>query len=434
MAVSPDTLTIRCYGVGFGDCFLLTFQYPSATADRHVLIDFGSTQKPPKAQNNLLGAIAADIKKVVGTRLHVLVATHRHTDHVSGFATKANGKGTGDLIAGLQPQLVIQPWTERLDAPVASPGPGHALTAAANDALRLSLTRMRQVAESTLREARHLPAAARQEISFIGEDGLSNLLAVKNLARMGKRTRAAYVYYGKKVPALKTLLPSVTVDVLGPPTVSQKADVANQKATNQDEYWHFTNFWGLQADTSRLVDGEAPLFPGAPVHEARRIPVENRWFVRRLQSVRAEQLLRIVRAMDDALNNTSVILLFKAGKKKFLFPGDAQWENWEYALKKNLDDLRDVDVYKVGHHGSLNATPRTLWNSFAKRSLDKTAAGRLTTVMSTRTDSKHGHVDNGTEVPRSKLVRALDDWSNLRTTQELEPSGGLVLKLDFDLR
>ena len=42
---------------------------------------------------------------------------------------------------------------------------------------------------------------------------------------------------------------------------------------------------------------------------------------------------RIVRAMDGALNNTSVILLMQVGKKKFLFPGDAQWENWEYALR-----------------------------------------------------------------------------------------------------
>ena len=64
--------------------------------------------------------------------------------------------------------------------------------------------------------------------------------------------------------------------------------------------------------------------------------------------------------MGDAMNNTSVILLMKAGTKKFLFPGDAQWENWAYALGKRLKSLSDVDVYKVGHPGSLNATPKTL--------------------------------------------------------------------------
>ena len=75
--------------MGFGDCFLLTFHYPGKTGDRHVLIDFGSTQSPPNAQKNLMKLIANDIAAVVGQRLHVLVATHRHADHISGFATNS---------------------------------------------------------------------------------------------------------------------------------------------------------------------------------------------------------------------------------------------------------------------------------------------------------------------------------------------------------
>jgi hypothetical protein len=58
--------------------------------------------------------------------------------------------------------------------------------------------------------------------------------------------------------------------------------------------------------------------------------------------------------------------------------------------------------------------------------------GRLCSVMSTRTDSKHGHRESGTEVPRDKLVNALRSDSELRSTQELEPTGDLVLKLEFD--
>ena len=51
---------------------------------------------------------------------------------------------------------------------------------------------------------------------------------------------------------------------------------------------------------------------------------------------RLNSLLRIVRILDDVLNNTSVILLFDVpGTKplRLLFPGDAQIENWEYAIK-----------------------------------------------------------------------------------------------------
>ena len=58
-------------------------------------------------------------------------------------------------------------------------------------------------------------------------------------------------------------------------------------------------------------------------------------------------------------------------------------------------------------HGSLNATPKTLWNAFSRRSEKEGKPGRLVTVMSTRSDSKHGHEDNDTEVPRRTLVKEL---------------------------
>lgn len=436
MAVKPARLTLRCYGVGFGDCFLLTFHYPGNTGDRHVLIDFGSTQRPPNARKDLMRAIAKDIAAVVGPRLHVLVASHRHADHVNGFATNKAKNGPGDIIAGLEPQLVIQPWTERPDAPRDFIGTGTAMTGA-NDALRLSLARMSRVAAAAAREARHLRAGAYDpaatEITIVAADGVANLSAVKNLAGMGKKTKAAYVRYGSKVAALKTLLPGVAVSILGPPTIKQKADVLNQNPENNKEYWHFAQFWALRA-MAPGVRSAPVLFPGAQV--TRTLPqmaIEDRWFVRRLRSLRKKQLLGLVRKMDDALNNTSVILLFEAGKKKLLFPGDAQWENWELALTNNAALLKDVDVYKVGHHGSLNATPRTLWDGFTKKSETEGKPGRLETVMSTRSDSMHGHVENDSEVPRRTLVTALKKNSRHRSTQELEGDGGLVLTLTYDL-
>ena len=140
MAIAPTSLTLRCYGVGFGDCFLLTFHYPGTTGDRHVMIDFGSTQNPPNAKTGLMKLIAKDIAQVVGTRLHVLVATHRHADHINGFSTNAAKTDTGDIIAGLDPQLVVQPWTERPEAPEDFIGTMGSLKGV-NDAFRLSLCR-----------------------------------------------------------------------------------------------------------------------------------------------------------------------------------------------------------------------------------------------------------------------------------------------------
>ena len=433
--IKPERLTIRCYGVGFGDCFLLTFHYAGTTGDRHVLIDFGSTQSPPNARKSLMKAIANDIKAVVGTRLHVVVATHRHADHISGFATNTAKTATGDIIASLEPQLVVQPWTERPDAPKDFVGTGKSSMMGANDALRLSLTRMSAVAGAAAREAgqRHLPAAAASEITFIAADGVSNMSSVKNLAAMGKKTKAAYVRYGSKVAAFKTLLPGITVSILGPPTIKQKADVLDQNPVNTQEYWHFAQFWALRAGAANAA-GALTLCPNAPSRRSlRQIPVVDRWFVRRQRALRADQLLGLVRSMDDALNNTSVILMFEAGGKKLVFPGDAQWENWELALHEKSEALKDVDIYKVGHHGSLNATPKTLWNAFTRKSEDPGTPGRLVTVMSTRSDSKHGHEENNSEVPRRTLVTELKRNSTHRSTQELEADGGLVLTLEFDL-
>ena len=103
---------------------------------------------------------------------------------------------------------------------------------AANDALRLSLTRMSAVAGAACAGGASPAGRRGSEIQFIAADGVSNMSAVKNLAAMGKKTKAAYVQYGSKVAALKTLLPGVKVSILGPPTIKQKADVLKQNPVN----------------------------------------------------------------------------------------------------------------------------------------------------------------------------------------------------------
>ena len=152
------------------------------------------------------------------------------------------------------------------------------------------------------------------------------------------------------------------------------------------------------------------------------MPAEARWFRDRLQSVTGQGLLEIVRQLDEQMNNTSLILLFEVFGKKLLFPGDAQLENWSYALTEAPDKKRacakllaDVDFYKVGHHGSLNATPRQwLWEAFKKRK-----GKQLQTMMSTMA-GKHGKVGSKTEVPRRTLVSALESGSQLKNTQKLK--------------
>ncbi len=114
-----------------------------------------------------------------------------------------------------------------------------------------------------------------------------------------------------------------------------------------------------------------------------------------------------------------MILLLEVGDHRLLFPGDAQIENWAYAASKPSVRklLSGVNVYKVGHHGSLNATPKeSLWPLFERRSKKKRDPKRMTSLLSTMT-GKHGHIDRDTEVPRRKLVSALSSETNLVSTE-----------------
>jgi hypothetical protein len=458
-AVKPAFLNIRSYQVGFGDCFLLTFHYPEAVKagdrKRHVLIDFGSTGLPPGTPSDQMMRVAQDIRQECGGKLHVVVATHRHKDHISGFTTQDDRSGTGDIIAGLKPEAVIQPWTEdpKIDdsiaAAISTPMPSDktiksdssASPRALNSLHVSSLMNMHVVSESILAEVRHLSDKRKfrqplgfglgEQIRFLADDNaLPNKSAVENLRNMGKNY---YVSHGSNLNFSK-LLPGVDVIVLGPPTLDQHAAIKKQRSADKDEFWMLRaaaqKFWGQQAATAselleRYDDNEERLFPDADTI-TRVVPPHNRWFVRQLRAMRGEQMLSLVRILDKALNNTSVILLFDVGGRKLLFPGDAQIENWEYALSidDNVKKLKDVEVYKVGHHGSRNATPKTLWEAFKNKSEKQTDKNRLKTVNSTM-EGKHGNTANHSEVPRHTLVEALKSSSEYHTTQTAAAKGDL---------
>lgn len=431
MAKAPKSVTIRTYHVGFGDCFLLSFDYGS-NSERHVLIDYGSTGLPKGTPKSRMMDIAQDIKKRTGGKLHAVVATHRHRDHISGFATAKGGKGTGDVIRSLKPDVVVQPWTEDPDLATTATGPGGAAAktakakktsvAAAGKVKKFGAGTQNQVAaldlmnEFALRSlsARNLPRAMAGEIKFLGESNLKNLSAVKNLMNMAKNS---YVFTGAK-SGLETVLPGIKIDVLGPPTVKQTDTIKKQRSRDPDEFWHFA-LAALQAAAQGRPGKEGILFPRHVKASGHRFPVSARWLVYHARTMRAEQLLQIVRNLDQQMNNTSVILLMQIGKTKLLFPGDAQIENWQFALgqKKYVDLLKSVNLYKVGHHGSLNATPKSLWKLFENKSEKKTAK-RLLSLMSTM-EGKHGSAHSHTEVPRETLVHALEENSDFFSTQLL---------------
>ena len=135
--------------------------------------------------------IAKDIQATTGGKLTAVVATHRHRDHISGFATNVSGTASGDIIAKLKPNLVIQPWTEAPDleetatAPHSAPQARH-LSAAAHRVR--TLWAMQQVASQVWAEAkrsRSLQPELRAKLGFLGENNVKNLGGFKDWVEAG---------------------------------------------------------------------------------------------------------------------------------------------------------------------------------------------------------------------------------------------------------
>ena len=74
-------IRIRMYRIGFGDFFLMTV--PGKNGPAHILIDCGVHA----ANINTIEECVQDMAQVTGKNLALVILTHYHADHMSGFAT-----------------------------------------------------------------------------------------------------------------------------------------------------------------------------------------------------------------------------------------------------------------------------------------------------------------------------------------------------------
>jgi len=435
VAVKPTSLRVRMYNVGFGDCFLVSFFYATAVADaaapdeerdaRHILFDCGSTSKARSRQSLL--SIARSIDKDCEHHLDALVITHRHRDHLSAFGSTE----AAEVLAALKPRLLVRSWTEHpdLDKDAKSPVGGQPIVglaaagvepAALTGAFVASMRRAQRLTERVVERSDELGVGQQSDLVSVADDQMPNQDAVDLLRDLAAGGKGEYLSAEHRQTRLNDMVPGVTFKVLGPPTPAQQPSVTKQ-AEVSDEFW-----LGVEAQTERLF--------AQPVVDATLAPLGTaRWIIERIQSSEYEQVAGLVRWLDDALNNTSVILLIETGDHHLLFGGDAQVENWGWVLNQKedpslIDALRKVDFYKVGHHGSRNASPRSLVRLWQER-----PTAPFISMMST----KHGVHGSGEHVvPRPTLITALEalgpvvstddsdaDWHEVTATL---PSGAYV--------
>lgn len=331
-ARAGGSVSIRMYNVGFGDAFLVTV--PSEGRVCRILFDCGSiAAAPDRPIKDVVSRIIADATDPDGVaRIDVVVATHRHRDHVSGFAL--------DAWRDVAVREVWMPWTEDPADPAARE-------------IRDLQGRLAAALDARLTA---LAGAADPGARLLVDNALSNEGAMRTLhSGFAGRPRRRFLPTADRSQGTFTTeaLPGVTVHVLGP---SRDREVIRDMTPPRGEAYLRLRAAPLDPTTGKprapfgkRFETDSPP-PGVVLDEEER---------KKLREAAAFADLDAAVALDQAVNGTSLMIVLEVAGTHLLFPGDAQWGTWAAAMKDPTwaDLLRSVRFYKVGHHGSENATP-----------------------------------------------------------------------------
>lgn len=387
---------VRMYRHGLGDCFLITFGVGGQ--ETHMMIDCGTLGA--KTTGNKLGDIVQHIFDTTGGHLHLLVATHEHQDHLSGFNTQRAlfDKFTVDHVWLAWTENPTDPFAQRIKKYANDLGASLAVTAAALQRLGKNDP-----------ETAELGLAIESLLGFAGAGapeaellGAGNFAETVNKAMEYVRTRASQVRHldpGELVEV--PWIAGFRFYVLGPP---KNESALNEVGDHETEaLYHLAAGLGAAAQSVGPAGDEEP-DPRAelemPFEQHFRLAPDDRLAApaRKLYDDPAQDWRRIeadwlgaggalALQLDSITNNTSLALAIErvSDGKVLLFPADAQLGHWESWHDKNLvwqagsrsvrapDLLHQTVFYKVGHHSSHNATARALGLEMMARENDLVA-------------------------------------------------------------
>jgi hypothetical protein len=384
----PDSgVTVRMYRPrGLGDCFLLAFRARDGTG-RYMLIDCGIflATRGGAARMRL---IARDIAAATGNRLHVVVGTHEHWDHLSGFQYAQS------IFDRIQVDDVWLAWTE---------DPDHALANRLREkrtiALRALTTAIDRLKASNAPHAACIQQVLRFHGIFSAARGASGTAGQMEYLRR-RVARPHYCYPGEPPLPLPDV-DGVRVYVLGPP---EDENLLARSNPHWGEGESYERAFSLDVATSfytAILAAEAGYSPSLyeadllerchPFEGTRGIPLSQasehalyghffqEWYNvsdpwRRIEDDWLVAAGPLALKLDNDTNNTSLVLAIELvdSGQVLLFAADAQvgnWLSWHDVTWPSEIEEEDGEItgselvqrtvlYKVGHHGSHNATLR----------------------------------------------------------------------------
>lgn len=390
VAPAVPKVRVRMYRQGLGDCFLLTFN-PGGD-ERHILIDCGTLGAT--STKVTLPDVIADIDKTTNGHLHLVVATHQHQDHLSGFP-----KLSGQFNPANKKQIdhVWLAWTE---------DPNDALAKQLGNARDTMAIAVKSAAEAMrapggdkdaanavnsllgfFGDTRVVPSASGQaECATFAAAAKNSIDCVRGLVK-----QAEYRNPGEPVMELDWL-PGFRFYVLGPPRdLDAIHDTGEHGSSELYALTALTRAAMQQSDTDKQAASGDTASSDAPFDQRFRLTrtdprvVEafGKTYLDESESWRSVDTDWLSGAsglaiqLDKFTNNTSLVIAIEriADGKVLLFPGDAQEGNWvswqnpsitwqvttpdgKTATVTAKDLLARTVFYKVGHHSSHNATAK----------------------------------------------------------------------------
>ncbi|MEI9886157.1 MAG: MBL fold metallo-hydrolase [Rhizomicrobium sp.] len=407
---NPAGLRIRMYRVGFGDFFLMTV--PTDNGPRHILIDCGVHAK----DTHSIKAAVEHMAQETGKKLALIIVTHRHADHVTGFAK------CKELFGEFEVERVWLSWYE-------NPKDGKAMALQANIAAAATQIHQSLSARSDPQSEpyRNMVANITDALSAAGGSQNPEAMAVLK----GFPGNPIRYYKAGDAPDLPDDLVAAgfAAQILGPPS-----DASLLSKTDKAAQEYLAGFSLTATDGGAIFPKGFSVKPErykSPVFEI--LPREE--IEARIAAAQPDQLAVGASIANNQINNQSLVTLFTFNGKTLLFAGDAQWGNWANFMFGGVDSatlkaeskaiLGNLDFYKVGHHGSTNATPK-----------DALAAMKdgCVAMCSTAIDAYPG-------VPRDPLIAGINSKTRNQLArsdqvaagdQEIDPRAGKALAKIFD--
>ena len=389
MRAPASGVTVRMYRHGHGDCFLLAFRRGDDEGPLYALIDCG--YKPGSEEflpaEKTIDEVVEHIGRATGRHLHLVVITHEHQDHVNGIGTTQSPK-----FAGFQIDEAWLAWTEDPRDRFAN----RLRREHGDQLLRLGEAHRRLAlgAEDTDPGSERLQSLLELETGEAG-GGAEFGLALSDPAR--SKNKQAMKWIKDTAATVRYLRPGgrpaslpgtggVHAHVLGPPRLSR---LLRDEDPREDEEFpsgehplSFSAALGSATPTEpfsaqyreeepfshplfRDHYGEGPAL--SPAGDQDEVPTDAPW--RRIGGDWLSQAEHLALKLNRGVNNTSLVLAFELpqSNKVLLFAGDAQRGSWNSWSKHDYLDASGNPVeaadligrtvlYKVGHHGSHNAT------------------------------------------------------------------------------